>query len=134
MESWATLLRWSNEGPECHKVGEITEREIENQESTTFPTPQFCLAWPESFSSHSLGNSPAFQNPAIYGVPVWLSQLSLHLGSGHDLGVLGSSSTLGSLPTEESASPSPSVVPLMFMLSLTCSQITSLITSLKKHL
>ena len=47
----------------------------------------------------------------LVGVPGWLSWLSVCLGSGHELRVLGSSLMSGSLLSGESASPSPSVLP-----------------------
>ena len=53
------------------------------------------------------------------GAPGWLSPLSIAFGSGHDLGVLGLSQGLGSLLSEQSASPSPH--PKLCCLSLSLS-------------
>jgi len=53
------------------------------------------------------------------GAPQWLSWLVSAFGSGHNLRVLGSSPTSGSLFSGESASPSPfAPLPHLFSLSL----------------
>ena len=60
------------------------------------------------------------------GVPGWLSQLSVHFSSGHDLRVLGSSPRLGFLLSREPASPSPPPLVQSQLLSLFLSQINKI--------
>ena len=58
---------------------------------------------------------PGTVEDALLKIPIrgtwWLSRVSVCLGSGHDFGVLGLSSALGSLLSSKSACPSPSVPP-----------------------
>ena len=49
-----------------------------------------------------------FNVKRLYQVPGWLNRWVSAFGSGHDLGVLGSSHMVGSLLSRESASPSSS--------------------------
>ena len=63
-----------------------------------------------------------------------VKQTTLDFGSGYDPKVLGRSSALGSLPSEGSASPSPSGPPLpLLVLSLSLKQVSKIFKKNKQN-